>query len=92
MTTSRQPSEAYPKSGMCECVRIQLNYLCTCYGELRFDFNFQASLVMHSLVNIHLTVNSYAESKLRKVNLSYYKASGIYIAKNKPLEKVNCEK
>ena len=35
----------------------------TCYGGLRVDFNFQISLVMHSLVNIHLTVNSCAESK-----------------------------
>ena len=87
MTTSRQPSEAYPKSGMCECVRIQLNYLCTCYGELRFDFILRTILVMHSLINIHLIVNSCAESKLRKVNLRYYKASGIYIAKNITLKK-----
>ena len=63
MTTSRKPSEAYPRSGMCECVRIQLCHLYTCYGELRFDFTFQISLVMHSLVNIHLTVKYCAESK-----------------------------
>ena len=85
MTTSRQPSEAYPRSGMCECVRFQFNYLCTFYGELRVGFNFIQVLSC-------IAVNNYAESNLQKVNLRYYKASGIYIAKNITLEKINCGK
>ena len=55
------------------------------YGELRVGFIFQANLacIINKLIM--------AENKLRKVNLRYYKASGIYIAKNKPL-KNKCEK
>ena len=36
---------------------------------------------MHSLVSIHLAVNS-----CEKIKLNYYKVSGIYITKNKPLK------
>ena len=82
MTTSRQPSEAYPRSGMCECVRfhvkLSLHIIMVSYELILIS---EISLIMHSLINIHVTVNSCAESKL-----NYYKASGIYIAKNKPLK------
>ena len=55
------------------------------YGELRVGFIFQANLacIINKLIM--------AENKLRKVNLRYYKASGIYIAKNITLEN-KCEK
>ena len=82
MTTSRQPSEAYPRSGMCECVRIQLSYLCTCYGELRVDFNFQISLVMHSLVKIHLAVDK----------STLLQGIGYLHRQKQTLKKVNCGK
>ena len=67
----------------CACVsgfmlRLSLHMY---YGELRIDFIFQASLAC--IVNRLIIV----ESKLRKVNLRYYKASGIYIAKNITFEK-----
>ena len=57
------------------------------------DFRLKIDLVMHSLFIKHLTVNIVRKLNCGKLNLRYYKASGIYIAKNKPfkikLRKVN---
>ena len=85
MTTSRQPSEAYPRSGMCECVRFHINYLCTSYGELRFDF------ICHTSLSCILTVKS-AENKVRKGKSTLLQGAGLYIAKIITRLEINAER